>query len=136
MTKIKPPAIHKAGLAQMKKNSLPFYRLRSILGYDYMIYYFLLGGRMAVDYLINAGHKKITGIFKYDDMQGHKRYQGFQEGIYNAGITICEENLMWFATDDSKIFDGGYQAETLKKLRGNLLKYTIRTSQFTNCTQI
>lgn len=31
----------------MKKNSLPFYRLRSILGYDYMIYYFLLGGRMA-----------------------------------------------------------------------------------------
>ena len=47
MTKIKTPAIHKAGLAQMKKNSLPFYRLRSILGYDYMIYYFLLGGRMA-----------------------------------------------------------------------------------------
>ena len=31
----------------MKKNNLPFYRLRSILGYDYMIYYFLLGGRMA-----------------------------------------------------------------------------------------
>ena len=47
MTKIKTPSIHKAGLAQMKKNSLPFYRLRSILGYDYMIYYFLLGGRMA-----------------------------------------------------------------------------------------
>lgn len=47
MTKIKAPAIHKAGLAQMKKDKLPFYRLRSILGYDYMIYYFLLGGRMA-----------------------------------------------------------------------------------------
>ena len=31
----------------MKKDKLPFYRLRSILGYDYMIYYFLLGGRMA-----------------------------------------------------------------------------------------
>ena len=47
MPKIKQPAIHKAGLAQMKKDKLPFYRLRSILGYDYMIYYFLLGGRMA-----------------------------------------------------------------------------------------
>ena len=47
MTKIKTPTIHKAGLAQMKKDKLPFYRLRSILGYDYMIYYFLLGGRMA-----------------------------------------------------------------------------------------
>lgn len=33
--------------AQNRKNKLPFYRLRSILGYDYMIYYFLLGGRMA-----------------------------------------------------------------------------------------
>ena len=33
--------------AMHKKNSLPFYKLRSILGYDYMIYYFLLGGRMA-----------------------------------------------------------------------------------------
>ena len=28
-------------------SKLPFYRLRSILGYDYMIYYILLGGRMA-----------------------------------------------------------------------------------------
>lgn len=33
--------------AQMKNAKLPFYKLRSILGYDYMIYYFLLGGRMA-----------------------------------------------------------------------------------------
>lgn len=37
----------KAEKAQLRKNKLPFYRLRSILGYDYMIYYFLLGGRMA-----------------------------------------------------------------------------------------
>ena len=29
------------------KDKNPFYKLRSILGYDYMIYYFLLGGRMA-----------------------------------------------------------------------------------------
>lgn len=32
---------------QLKNAKLPFYKLRSILGYDYMIYYFLLGGRMA-----------------------------------------------------------------------------------------
>lgn len=84
---------------------------------NYVVVDDVLGGRMAVDHLINAGHKKITGIFKYDDMQGHKRYQGFQEGIYSAGITICEENLMWFATDDSKIFDDNHQAETLEKLK-------------------
>lgn len=84
---------------------------------NYVVVDDVLGGKMATDYLISAGHKKITGIFKYDDMQGHKRYQGFQESIYHAGITICEENLMWFATDDSKIFDESYQAETLKKLK-------------------
>ena len=36
-----------ANKAAFKKMSLPFYKLRSVLGYDYMIYYFLLGGRMA-----------------------------------------------------------------------------------------
>lgn len=31
----------------MKNTKLPFYKLRSILGYDWAIYYYLLGGRMA-----------------------------------------------------------------------------------------
>jgi hypothetical protein len=39
--------IAKELIAYNKAQSLPFYKLRSILGYDYMIYYFLLGGRMA-----------------------------------------------------------------------------------------
>lgn len=32
---------------QIRKTKLPFYKLRSILGYDWAIYYYLLGGRMA-----------------------------------------------------------------------------------------
>ena len=36
-----------ANKAAWKKMSLPFYKLRSILGYDWAIYYYLLGGRMA-----------------------------------------------------------------------------------------
>lgn len=85
---------------------------------NYVVVDDVLGCKIATDYLISRGHKKITGIFKYDDMQGHKRYQGFQKSLYKAGITIHEEDLMWFATDDSKIFDQGYNAETLKKLEG------------------
>ena len=27
-------------------------------------------------YLIKNGHKRIDGIFKYDDMQGEERYRG------------------------------------------------------------
>ena len=85
---------------------------------SYVVVDDVLGGKMATDYLIKYGHKKLTGIFKYDDIQGHRRYQGFQQSIYEAGIKICEEDLMWFATDDSKIFDDHYQAETLNRLKG------------------
>lgn len=85
---------------------------------NYVVVDDVFGGRMATDYLISCGHKTITGIFKYDDMQGHRRYRGFQDSMYNAGKIICEEKLMWFATDDSKIFDEAYEAETLKKLEG------------------
>ena len=34
MSKIKVPKVHKAELAAMRSSKLPFYRLRSILGYD------------------------------------------------------------------------------------------------------
>ncbi len=85
---------------------------------NYVVVDDVLGGKIATNYLVSCGHKKITGIFKYDDMQGHKRYKGFQESIYAAGIAIREEDLMWFATDDSKIFDQGNEAETLSKLKG------------------
>lgn len=37
----------KAIIAEHKKDRLPFYVLRSILGYSWAIYYYLLGGRMA-----------------------------------------------------------------------------------------
>ncbi|HHX61469.1 MAG TPA: GntR family transcriptional regulator [Epulopiscium sp.] len=84
---------------------------------NYVVVDDVLGGKIAVDYLISSGHKKITGIFKYDDIQGHKRYKGFQESIYKAGITINEDDLMWFSTDDSKMFDQRYQAEILEKLK-------------------
>ena len=34
------------------------------------------GGQMLVEYLAAKGHKKIGGIFKSDDIQGHGRYAG------------------------------------------------------------
>lgn len=43
----KTQEILKANRAKLVNSLLPFYRLRSILGYDWAIYYYLLGGRMA-----------------------------------------------------------------------------------------
>ncbi|MCD7905437.1 MAG: GntR family transcriptional regulator [Clostridiales bacterium] len=56
----------------------------------------LIGCKCA-KYLINAGHRKICGIFKSDDKQGHLRYEGFMRGLREAGIN--EENIIWLDTD-------------------------------------
>ncbi|MCD8158800.1 MAG: GntR family transcriptional regulator [Clostridiales bacterium] len=54
-------------------------------------------GYKCVKYLINAGHRKICGIFKSDDSQGHLRYEGFIKGLKENGID--EEDIIWVDTD-------------------------------------
>ena len=46
--------------------------------------------------LIDAGHTKIAGIFKGDDLQGHRRYLGYVEALEEAGIPVREELIGWF----------------------------------------
>lgn len=61
-------------------------------------------GKLATKYLIGKGHKKITGIFKLDDGQGHLRYSGFAEAMYEAGIPYDESRIFWIDTEDIKNF--------------------------------
>jgi GntR family transcriptional regulator of arabinose operon len=57
-------------------------------------------GLLAAQHLIRAGHKRIAGIFKSDDRQGHLRYAGYLEALLNAGLTIHDENILWYSTQD------------------------------------
>jgi len=57
-------------------------------------------GFLATEHLIRAGHKKIGGIFKSDDNQGHLRYAGYQQALLKAGLEICDENVLWYSTED------------------------------------
>ncbi len=57
-------------------------------------------GFLATDYLIKAGHKRIAGIFKSDDNQGHLRYAGYMEALLKAGAEIRDENVLWYSTED------------------------------------
>lgn len=59
-------------------------------------------GWAATNYLIQKGHKKITGIFKLDDGQGHYRYAGFGEALNEAGLTCDESKILWVDTEDIK----------------------------------
>lgn len=58
--------------------------------------------KLATRYLIKKGHRRITGIFKLDDGQGHLRYSGFAESLTEAGIIYDEARIMWVDTEDVK----------------------------------
>jgi GntR family transcriptional regulator of arabinose operon len=57
-------------------------------------------GRKAVEYLFEKGHRKIGGIFKCDDGQGHLRYSGYMEGIIEHGLNVKSRSCVWIDTDD------------------------------------
>lgn len=59
-----------------------------------------LAGMRAVQYLIGKGHRKIGGLFKSDDGQGHLRYKGFLTGMLEAGLGIRDQSIIWLDTED------------------------------------
>ncbi len=59
-------------------------------------------GRIAAEHLIRLGHTKIGGAFAFDDIQGHKRYEGFLSAFEEHGIELEEQNVIWFSTSEKK----------------------------------
>lgn len=57
-------------------------------------------GYIATKHLIGLGHKRIGGIFKIDDIQGHLRFSGFQNACQESGLKFSDSQIMWFDTDD------------------------------------
>ena len=51
--------------------------------------------RDAVRLFLNVGHRKIAGIFKADDGQGHLRFEGYMQALAQAGIEPEEERVIW-----------------------------------------
>lgn len=46
--------------------------------------------------LIEAGHTKIMGCFKYDDVQGVKRYLGYAKAMTEHGLPYENDFVFWF----------------------------------------
>lgn len=77
------------------------------------------GGRLAASALIEAGHRKLGGIFKLDDMQGRERYAGFTQALRDHGLSLSEDHVIWYATEDEEnYFCGEGDALILKRLAG------------------
>lgn len=74
-------------------------------------------GHLATEYLISQGHRSIGGIFKLDDGQGRKRYQGMIETLYDAEIDVEEKHICWI--DSLDLQDSSTVKESiLKRLKG------------------
>ncbi len=62
------------------------------------------GGRMLVEYLYQKGHRKIGGIFKYDDIQGRQRFVGYLDAMQELGLPVEDKNILWYSTDQKDRF--------------------------------
>lgn len=67
------------------------------------------GGYMLTRHLIAKGHTKIAGIFKSDDIQGHQRYLGYLSAMRDAGLSIPDDQVLWYSTEERRyLLDYGH----------------------------
>lgn len=76
-------------------------------------------GFLAGEYLIGCGHQNIAAVFKSDDMQGHKRYSGFLRSMHTHGLSVEENSVLWYTTED---IPGLFNEESDKMLMRRLAK--------------
>lgn len=68
------------------------------------------GSYLLTRYLVGLGHTKIGGIFKSDDRQGLERYRGYVCALQDAGLSLQENRLIWFTSEDREaLLDSGDQ---------------------------
>lgn len=72
------------------------------------------GGRIACELLLQKGHRRIAGIFKSDDMQGHRRYIGYVDALYGAGLSVEDANVIWYTTETRDRILEIYATEALR----------------------
>nr|WP_295260975.1 GntR family transcriptional regulator [uncultured Blautia sp.] len=60
------------------------------------------GGYLVTKYLLEQGHRRITGFFKADDIQGIQRHKGDVRALQEAGIPYDPDLVVWFHTEDRR----------------------------------
>lgn len=74
-------------------------------------------GELLVELLVEKGHRKIGGFFKSDDIQGLKRYEGMQKAAKRHSLSIQDNAVLWYTTEDfSYLFDGNLDEAILSRL--------------------
>ena len=58
------------------------------------------GGRIAAREVLSRGYRRPGGMFKVDDLQGKERLKGFLDEMRSEGVSIPDERLLLFGTDE------------------------------------
>lgn len=72
--------------------------------------------KLLTEHLLENGHRKFAGIFKSDDLQGLKRFEGMCHALTENNVPIKDENILWYTTEDlPDLFSGAADSILLKR---------------------
>lgn len=87
----------------------------------------LTGSAMLVRHLAELGHTAIGGIFRFDDLSGTERFQGFCEALTEFGLSFLDSRVSWYGTRELNLLRAGKSS--------GFLRSVIETS-LSDCTAV
>lgn len=75
-----------------------------------------MAGWKMTKYLISMGHERIGGIFKLDDGQGQYRFAGYLDAMFDAGIPVEDEQVIWMDTEEKEHLEKS-ESKVLERFR-------------------
>jgi len=119
-TKSALPNINFSLYEQIREKNIPIVFINGYYkGYDdsYIILDDAKAGEILTDVLIDNGHTLLGGIFKSDDFQGIGRYEGFQRSMKKHNLTVNDNSVIWYTTEDFHYyFEGSMDKIILERL--------------------
>jgi GntR family transcriptional regulator of arabinose operon len=107
---------------QLKENNIPTVFINGYYNNykdSYIVMDDVKAGEMVTDILLQNGHSRIGGIFKSDDIQGLKRYEGIQKSIKRAKKSMNDNSIIWYTTEDFQyLFEGSMDKVLLDRIKG------------------
>jgi GntR family transcriptional regulator, arabinose operon transcriptional repressor len=95
---------------QFKEKNIPTVFINGYYGNysdSYVILEDIKAGEMVADVLINNGHTQLGGIFKSDDFQGIRRYEGLLKALKKNNLQVQDSSVIWYTTEDFPYFFEG-----------------------------
>ena len=72
--------------------------------------------RMLTEHLLENGHQRFAAVFKADDLQGLKRFEGMSLALTAANIPVDDQRILWYTTEDMQdLFSGEMDSFVLKR---------------------